>query len=137
MIPVGGRFGSWIFSCSDLGEFSADDRSGGKGSVVPQPLTFFYIGRDLLPGVPVQMNVSEWPDRLHQSTRGIGEVADLADQVFIMLEGELIHIGRNRKPTLHQFGDPFQVIETALIDQSSAMTTFNRIMSLKNNTSFH
>ena len=83
------------------------------------------------------MYIAKWPDRLYQSARGIGEVPDLTDQVFIVLEGELIHIGRNRKPSLQQFSDPFQVIETALIDQSSAMTTFHLNMSLKNYTSLH
>ncbi len=62
------------------------------------------------------MDVCEWPDCFHQSARGIGEVADLADQVFIMVESELIKISHTRKQSLQQFDDPFQVIEIAAIE---------------------
>ena len=70
------------------------------------------------------MDVPEWPDRLNQSARGIGEVPDLTDQEFVVLECEFIHIGRNRKPPLYQLCDPLQVIETTAIGKLPAMTSF-------------
>ena len=83
------------------------------------------------------MDIAKRPDRLYQSARGIGEVPDLTDQVFIVLESELIHIGRDREPALYQFGDPLQVIETTPIGRTFCMTTLNRNMSLKNYASFY